>query len=478
MSRSPSSALPRLAHVALAVLLAKLAVLAVDPNLRVFMGDSASYLHAALVAAPPPDRSYTYPWLIRASALAAGTGVSLLVVQTLIGAWTALLVAAILLEHFGASWRAAAVAALVVALEPGQLLYERMLMAESAALAAMLGAIACLLAWLRARRVALIAAAALLGALAATLRTAWLPVAAGLVVAGPVAAWVIDWVARRPFGKAPSVALLAGFGVLAAAMAAHGGWIDRELEAELARHGRHGAADEVRAEGFHLLGLMLPLVRAEHLEDPRLPRECLDRLRWPTDDLRYRELHRWAEGGLVRVLDECADEPQALARKIALRAFRDDRLGFVGLGFRTWARLLEPEELRYRILDDLGARAPPPETRRWFADALRVEIGYDDPLATPVARAYAGSAALLPLLLPLLAVLALALAGLALRRRHAEALGLALLALGSFGAIVLFSPVATPRYLHALPALLALTLGALHGLRPAQTDAHLISSID
>jgi hypothetical protein len=478
MSRSPSSASQGLARVALAVLLAKLAVLAIDPNLRVFMGDSASYLHAALISAPPPDRSFTYPWLIRASALAAGSGVSLLVVQALIGAWTALVVAAILLEHFGASWRAAAVAALVIALEPSQLLYERMLMAESAALAAMVGAIACLLAWLRARRVALIAAAALLGALAATLRTAWLPVAAGLIVAGPLAAWVTDWLARRPFGKAPSVALLAGFGVLAAAMAAHDGWIDRELEAELAQHGRHYAADEVRAEGFHLLGLMLPLVRAEHLEDPRLPRECLARLRWPTDDLRYREMHRWAEGGLVHVLEACADEPQALARKIALRAFRDDRLGFVALGFRTWARLLENDERRYRILDDLGARAPPPETRRWFADALRVEVGYDDPLATPVARAYAGSATLLPFLLPWLAVLALALAGVALRRRRAEAFGLALVALGSVAAIVLFSPVATPRYLHALPVLLTLTLGALYGLRPVPPDARPVSPID
>jgi MFS family permease len=452
------------ARLALAVLLAKLALLAIDPNLRVFMGDSASYLHSALVAAPPPDRSFTYPWLIRASALAAGSGVSLLVVQTLIGAWSALLVAAVLIEAFGASPRAAAVAALIVALEPSQLLYERMLMAETAALAAMLAAIASLLVWCRTRRTSWIVAAALFGALAATLRTAWLPVATGLLVAGPVVLWSIGWLARRRYGRTPAVALLAGLGTLALALSAHSAWVERELEGELARHGQAADADAVRADGFHLLALMLPQVRPEHLADPQLPPECLATVRWPTDDLRYRELHRWAEGGLVHALAQCAEDPQALARRIALRAFRDDRLGFVLLGVRTWAHLFEPEELRHRILDDLGARAPPPDTRRWFAEALGVAVGRDDPVDTPVARAYVGSAAVLPALLPLLAALALILAGVAWRWRDPPMLALALVAGGSVASIVLFSPVATPRYLHALPALLVLALGALHAL--------------
>jgi hypothetical protein len=53
----------------LASIAIKLAWIALDPTLRVFLGDSASYLYSALIDAPPPDRSFVYPLLLRWGAL-------------------------------------------------------------------------------------------------------------------------------------------------------------------------------------------------------------------------------------------------------------------------------------------------------------------------------------------------------------------------------------------------------------------------
>ena len=59
-----------LLRVFLSILLLKLALLAIDPQVRFFFGDSASYLLSAESGWIPPDRSFTYPYLIRATAVA------------------------------------------------------------------------------------------------------------------------------------------------------------------------------------------------------------------------------------------------------------------------------------------------------------------------------------------------------------------------------------------------------------------------
>jgi hypothetical protein len=84
--------------VALVLLLltVKLALLLLDPHVRLFMGDSASYLVSALSHATPPDRSFTYPILIDQTAGRSGSLISLLLAQTCLGVATAATLFAIL----------------------------------------------------------------------------------------------------------------------------------------------------------------------------------------------------------------------------------------------------------------------------------------------------------------------------------------------------------------------------------------------
>ena len=71
--------------VVAACLIVKLSVLLLDDRVRLFMGDSATYLWSAVSLQVPPDRSFTYPLLIRYTAGASDSIMTLIWFQSLCG---------------------------------------------------------------------------------------------------------------------------------------------------------------------------------------------------------------------------------------------------------------------------------------------------------------------------------------------------------------------------------------------------------
>ena len=104
------------ACVVFAVMLCKFAMLMLDPHVRLFMGDSATYLFSAVTHSTPPDRSFTYPTLIDQTAGRSGSLVSLLLMQTVFGAVAALVLYLILRLGFGVRLWLAAIAACALSL--------------------------------------------------------------------------------------------------------------------------------------------------------------------------------------------------------------------------------------------------------------------------------------------------------------------------------------------------------------------------
>ena len=109
-------------------------LLALDPLPKLFMGDSASYLHTALSGGVPLDRSFLYGYVIRWSSLWAGTLTSLLILQTFLGAVTAILVAVICRAIFGLASGLSYLFGLVCSLDPLQLVWQRYVMTETVSL--------------------------------------------------------------------------------------------------------------------------------------------------------------------------------------------------------------------------------------------------------------------------------------------------------------------------------------------------------
>jgi hypothetical protein len=425
----------------------KLAWLVADPSLRFFLGDSGSYFHTAITGWIPPDRSFLYGWLIADTALPAQSAATLVTLQAVFGIAVAMLLYAWL--AFGARVRlpVAYAAAALLATEPAQIFYERMMMAEAASLLAFAMFFVCLSLYVASGRWRWIVSYAAFGVLAVGLRISFLPV---VLVASLIAPAVRSLCVREPDRGRPLLAWLRlGLHMaiaLACTMYAHGAY--KRWYGELSQT----PAAYTAMAGVFRLGLVAPLVRPEHFRNTGVSPDALDLVTLPLDDPRNREMQVWSAGGLVDVLRKQPGDLETTARKISIRAARSDPFALVRMGFANVADYFDPEVAGPRMEDDLARRPIHPT----MIGDLRRHLRYDatglHQHLTPALRLFEGSGPWL--VFCLLGLVPLALAALWLGwnapRREVRVL-LALVSIGLVAGHVLFSHIVSYRYLHPLP---------------------------
>lgn len=451
--------------VALVVL--KAVTILLDPQVRLFLGDSASYLLAASSDWKPSERSFVYPMLIEALVNPIGDLDALPYWQALAGIGTALLLAWLLRRCLALPRGLVFVATCLFALEPAQLFYERMVLAEAFGLLAFAGFFAAASAYLARGRPAWLAATNLLGLAAVSLRLNYLPVVLVVSLSLPLL-FLLDRRHVRPAWPA-----LAGHMLIAVACfwGMHGQFRNYVGETFDRPPGYIGDA------GFMRMGLVAPLIKPEHFVRAGLPADFAARLKFDLSDPRTRPAQLWTEGGLADALRQEKLDVDKICRKLSMYAISDDPFGVVRLGVGTLAGYFDEDSAELRLNKDL-ARVPeyPPDLiesvrTRWHADLEGVAQRW-----TPVSRLFAAGSnwlvACLFVLLPL--CLANAVAYWRDPRRLQVAFG-ALVGIGLVATEVLFSNIASYRYLHAMPLFVllnALPLGiALLRRRPPPNEA-------
>ncbi len=427
-----------------------------DPTMRTFMGDSATYLWNAIVNEAPPDRSFTYALLIRKTALATANLQLLGYVQSAMGVLLCVTCYASLRADLGVSGRAATIAALVVALDPGQLFFERMVMTEAFGTFCFVLMVLAGLRYVRSGHLHWLLWMALFGTLVASLRLSLLPVVIGFAPL-PVAVY---WLAHaKPDRRGWHHALHLAF-ALVATLSLHElykDWYDHKSDVLDRR-------DYTHATGRMRIGLLAPLVKPEHFERLGLRGELVAQAKPPSTDPRNREAQIWSETGLYRLIEKNSSAPDASARKIAMYAFRDDPLGLVRIGLANLADYFDPAIAGTRMQDDLGVRPP----NDGLIKILDERYGHDArgvaTRATPIFSYYANSSAWWITVLFALPFLAAAIWWHRRRDDPAVAGLLALLAIGMFSSQVLFSHIVSFRYLH--PVSVIVVLICAYGLAP------------
>jgi hypothetical protein len=113
------------------VIAIELLLLWLDPKLKLFMGDSGSYIRTALTGSIPRDRSYFYGYLVRWLALWPHSFTPLLVIQALAGGATAIVFVLICSRFFKMANRFSFLLGVLCALDPCQLVWERYVMTET-----------------------------------------------------------------------------------------------------------------------------------------------------------------------------------------------------------------------------------------------------------------------------------------------------------------------------------------------------------
>jgi Dolichyl-phosphate-mannose-protein mannosyltransferase len=437
--------------LALALTAIKLVAGLADPTLRFFLGDSESYLHSALTGWVPPDRSYLYGRFNALSAVLPGSLYGLLVAQSLCGVLTCLLVTRIACVDLGADRRLAAALALLLALEPAQLFYERMVMAESLGTLCLVSMLACGFAYLQRQWWPWLLAVALAGIATVALRMSLLPVVLGFALLPPLVC-LARANARVLWRRIAAHALIA----LAATFIFHNAyqyWYGRMSE---------GPRAYLQSSGTFRLGLVAPLVKPEHLAAVGLAPELLQTLKHPLADPHAREAHLWMDGGLIAVLREASGaQTEANARKIASRALRDDLPGFLRLAWLTTLDYFDSNQTGPRMQDDLGVRP----LNEGIVTALRENLAYDGSRTHEqrnlAARYFEHGGYWLIVCLFALAPLSLLALLRSRPQRRSAALLLCLTALGMVAGQLLFSHIVSFRYLHPFAPVLLLCLSGV-----------------
>jgi hypothetical protein len=444
----------------------KLVIGVADPTVRFFLGDSESYLHSAITGWIPPDRSFVYPWLLKVGVVAFGSLTALVVVQSLCGVATALIAAGIA-RSLGVATRTCAIVAVLVALDPSQLFYERMVMAESFGTLAFVSMIACGVAHARHRDARWLVPMAIFGALTVALRMSLLPVVLGFALLPPLATLLAPD-ARRDWRRTAAHLMLA---LLATGLA----------HAAYQRLYGHVTAMEptyLKASGTFRLGLVAPLVKPEHLERYGLSRDFLATIGPDLANPRTREQQLWLPDGLIHALKrELGDErAEVVARKLAARALRDDIPGFLSMQAATVADYFVATETAPRLMDDLGVRPLSDGMSKTVQETFDHDASATHDARNPVARWFLIAAPVwLRFCLFALAPLALAVLLRCPRERRAAAAVFALAACGLVAGHMLFSHIVSFRYLHPFAPLTLITLAAVftrHADRSTSATTH------
>lgn len=426
----------------------KLLVLFLDPHVRLFMGDSASYLSYAVAHGTPPDRSFTYPELINQTAGRTGSIVSLLLVQTGLGIAAAMVLFSILYRACGVRFWLAALAAVVLALDPSQLFYERMVMTETAAGFCLLACLWVELRYLRTAHPLWLVVAAICGVVLVSLRIGMLPLALCLAPVGPLMLFLLRGRRHVPYLEWPRFCAHLGLALIATWSSHH---------AYKAWYGARVGATPMylQQDGIFRLGLVVPLLKPEYFAGTGLKADILNEVGLPLDDPRKREAHIWRPGGLIAVLRAHAGEhANDVAEMLAERAIRQDPWGLVRMGMATFCDYFYVVLREDRLRSDLGfGELPDDRTLQLLREKFHYDLGQLPRTPTPVSRYFEHGA--LWLIVVLFALLPLAFVTVVSnwRVRPASALLIAMVAAGLVLGELLCSHIISFRYLHPFPPL-------------------------
>jgi putative flippase GtrA len=273
--------------------------LVLDPQPQFFMGDSASYLHTALTNWVPPDRSYLYGVIVRTIVGDTQSLAPLLLVQATASAATAVLAASWSQLVFRPGRTVLCVVALLCALDPSQLLYERYVMTETFALlslALMIVSLTCVI--VRGQWLWMLPAAAAAATVVA-LRMSLLPVVLASLGVAPLLALAARTLSLRQAMLGVGVAVL--FVPLVAPL-----------------------VTRIQSGPF-LLAAWSPLLTPRDFADPAQGERVLEGIDVANPELFAREVNLWHPSGFMYRLTAAVADPRArsrLARETALAGAR------------------------------------------------------------------------------------------------------------------------------------------------------------
>jgi hypothetical protein len=312
----------------------KAVLLLADHAPNFFMGDSAAFIGTALTKWFPPQRSWTYGYFIRWFCLPVHSLAPLIIAQTVAGLGTCVVLGFCLRRYFQVSLGVTAALMIACAIDPLQLIHERMVMAEAFSLTVLALVLAGAFSYCQSPRLVTLLILQVLFVALISLRLQFLlPV--GLLVlflplVGNAGRSAAAGSRRSPWLMKAALHSLAG------------------VAAMVVLHGAYRAAMGIKhlqppAYSYGTSGLVLaafaPVLRPVDAPSEALAAAVRDDAAFPMADRARRNDQMWEPGGLINRLEQVEGGPyraDAAESVMFRRMVRRDPVGFFLFGLRSY----------------------------------------------------------------------------------------------------------------------------------------------
>ena len=339
----------------------KLVIFVLDSSPQVYLGDSMSYLTTAMLGWIPADRSFVYGYVVYGLTARSRSLSSLVAVQTVAGIATSMMTAGILVRYFRTSFAVAAAAAIVITLEPQQLLFERFVMTESLSTAGFALYLWIALEYLRSRKVWALVAMQVAGIVLVAFRVAFVPLLATATVLAPLLAGDAWRALPRQWKRLlPQLGVhaLISIGMFVGLHKAYKHWNGKLSNLPPAYS---------YADGYFLISNVSPLVTAADSDNPDVAAVLAAPLAYASkpEQMNSRNSEMFDEGGLVARLRKAFKgdnyHANAEAKRVALRVIRRDPVGFLRLALMTHLRFYSKPYMEEILKEEAGVRGLSPD---------------------------------------------------------------------------------------------------------------------
>jgi hypothetical protein len=325
----------------------KIIFLALDSTPGFHLGDSGAYIATALMKWIPPDRSFTYGFLIRPLVLYSHSLTPVVLLQVGLSAVASALLGFLLLRYVRAPMWLALALSFFCAVEPLQLMEERYIMAETVATFLFALWVWASLAFLQTHNLSVLIYAQLLGIGLVSLRYSFIPLLILLSIALPILITFHRPARRKQFWMSLSVAVICSQLLLL-------GY--RHLYGFLA----HTEPSYSSRGGDFLVADMAPLLDSEDFPLTSERARLFQEVKIPLRDIDQRRFQRWNRDGLCSAILRIAGGNEHLANlvaeKTALRAMKRNPFGVLRLALQTYSEFLSYKKMRWALMLDQWGR--------------------------------------------------------------------------------------------------------------------------
>jgi hypothetical protein len=348
----------------------KIIIFFIDPTVMFFIDDSSRYIDTAVSSYIPPDRSFLYGFLIRWLTYFSQSLTTLVFFQVLCSAASAIILGYLLNRFLSVNRYVAITFAVLCAIAPIQLMYERYVMTETVSLLFFALFVIIAFYYIRYPKIRTLFILNLSGVILIAFRLSYLPIVlCGAVIVPGLAFFNLpikrhsdktDGQGIREAGIGKRI-MVSCFHLLISCLLTYG--LHSSYKIINGRLSDNPPAYQYRS-GFHLLSSWAPLLEKEDLIDPEIWAYTQEEMSFDLKDRFQRMEHRWNYYGLIgyinRIYDSTINADRA-AHDAALNILLRNPFGVIKLAFQSYMDYWDIELLKKNVQKDRCIRQFPDE---------------------------------------------------------------------------------------------------------------------